>query len=62
MIKLWQEHHCFISQLVNNNVKYMGSYDVKADSIQPVRIKAVNNATYQIANADSGFSVESAAF
>ena len=47
----------FISQLVNNNVKYMGSYDVKADSIQPVRIKAVNNATYQIANADRGFSV-----
>ena len=52
----------FISQLVNNNIKYIGSYDVKADSIQPVRIKAVNNATYQIANADSGFSVESAAF
>ena len=52
----------FISQLVNNNIKYIGSYDVKADSIQPVRIKAVNNATYQIANADSGFSVERAAF
>ncbi len=52
----------FMSQLVNNNIKYIGSYDVKADSIQPVRIKAVNNATYQIANADSGFSVERAAF
>lgn len=52
----------FISQRVNNNINYIGSYEVKAGATEPLRIKALNNTTYQLARSDSGFSVENADF